>query len=81
MSKKKFNKQPFDSENRTSFEEVGKQLETLKRLIFNSTESKQAHIEFIKEEVATGKYQIYSEKIAAKLMEHAQEEMEYPEMA
>jgi len=53
------------------FDDTTKQLEELKAHIFNSSESNQTKIQFIKEELAAGRYEIHSDRIAAKLLEHA----------
>jgi negative regulator of flagellin synthesis FlgM len=63
-----------------NFEDTAKQLETLKAHIFNTSESNQAKIQFIKEELAAGRYEIHSERIAAKILEHATV-VEEPEIA
>ncbi len=47
-----------------------KQLIALKELIFNAPNSNQAKIQFIKEEIAAGRYQTDSNLITAKLMEY-----------
>lgn len=54
-----------------NFEDTAKQLDALKAHIFNTSESNQTKIQFIKEELAAGRYEIHSDRIAAKLLEHA----------
>ena len=52
-----------------NFDETATQMAALKALIFDSPETSQAKIEFIKEELAAGRYEIHSSRIAAKLLE------------
>lgn len=54
-----------------NFEDSAQQLEALKAHIFNTNESNQARIQFIKEELAAGRYEINSQRIATRLLEHA----------
>lgn len=61
-------------------EDTAKQLEELKALIFKSPETNHTKIEFIKEELHAGRYEINSNTIAAKLTEYA-EVLEQPELA
>lgn len=63
-----------------NFDDTAKQLEALKAHIFNTSESNETKIQFIKEELAAGRYEIHSDRIAAKLLEHALI-VEEPEMA
>jgi flagellar biosynthesis anti-sigma factor FlgM len=49
--------------------EPSKQMESLKELIFNSPDTRHAKIDFIKNEIDTGRYQIEPENIATKIME------------
>jgi negative regulator of flagellin synthesis FlgM len=61
-----------------NFEDTAQQLEALKAHIFNASESNQAKLAFIKEELSAGRYEMNSERIALKLLEHtlATEELE-----
>ena len=74
------------SESQTDFisslnlTDTAKQIEALKAIIFNTPETNQTKIEFIKEELSTGKYQIHSDHIASKLTEYAQS-LKQPEVA
>ncbi len=52
------------------FDDTAKQLEALKALIFNVTETNETKIQFIKEELSEGRYQIHSNRIAEKLLEY-----------
>jgi len=61
-------------------EDSAKQLEELKALIFKIPETNHTKIEFIKEELHAGRYEINSNTIAAKLTEYA-EALEQPELA
>ena len=45
-------------------------LSTLKTLIFDTPEAIQTKIQFIKEEIASNRYEVNSQHIAAKLVEH-----------
>lgn len=54
-----------------NFDDTAKQLEALKAHIFNTSDSNETKIQFIREELAAGRYEIHSERIAAKLLEHA----------
>jgi anti-sigma28 factor (negative regulator of flagellin synthesis) len=56
-------------------------LETLKALIYKTQESNQLKIEFIKEELQSGKYETQSDQIARKLMEYSLVSTEEPEIA
>ncbi|WP_133129719.1 flagellar biosynthesis anti-sigma factor FlgM [Legionella yabuuchiae] len=49
--------------------EPSKEMEALKELIFNSPDNNQAKIDFIKEEITAGRYQIEAKSIAMKLLE------------
>ena len=53
-----------------NLQNTAKQLEELKALIFSTPETNQTKIEFIKEELSSGRYQIHSDNIAAKLTEY-----------
>ena len=54
-----------------AFEDIAKQMAALKAIIFNTPETNHIKIQFIKEELSTGRYQIHSHHIAAKLLEFA----------
>lgn len=54
-----------------NLEETTKQLNTLKALIFSASETSQTKIQIIKEELSAGRYEIHSDRIAEKLLEHA----------
>ncbi|GGI77466.1 flagellar biosynthesis anti-sigma factor FlgM [Legionella impletisoli] len=49
--------------------EPSKQIEALKELIFNGPDINQAKIDFIKEEIAAGRYQSEAKNIALKMLE------------
>ena len=63
-----------------NFDDTVKQMDTLKAILFNTSELNQTNIPFIKEELSAGRYKIHSHLIADKLMEYA-ELTEQPEMA
>ncbi|AHE67008.1 flagellar biosynthesis anti-sigma factor FlgM [Legionella oakridgensis] len=63
-----------------SFDDTVKQIAALKAMIFNVPDINQAKIQFIKEEIAAGRYQIQSTRIAQKLTEYNQS-MKEPEIA
>lgn len=52
-----------------SLEETTKHIDALKAIIFNTKEANQAKIDFIKQELAVGKYRINSQRIANELAE------------
>lgn len=51
--------------------ETENQLARLKALIFDTTEAEHMKIQLFKDELATGRYQINSDHITAKLLEYA----------
>lgn len=53
-----------------NFTDSAKQLEALKALIFSAPEDNQKKIEFLKEEISAGRYEINSQRIAAKFIEY-----------
>ncbi len=53
-----------------NFDDTSKQMAELKAMIFNTPETNQTKIQFIKEELSAGRYQIRSHLIAEKLLEH-----------
>ena len=53
-----------------NFDDTAKQMDALKALIFNPPETNQTKIQFIKEELSAGRYQIHSKHIVASLMEY-----------
>ncbi len=57
---------------RLSFNDTVKQITALKAMIFNAPDINQAKIQFLKEEIAAGRYQIQSTKIASKLTAYHQ---------
>ena len=63
-----------------NFDDTAKQMAKLKAIIFDAPDTTQTKIQFIKEELATDRYQIHSSHIASKLMEYA-ELMEEAEIA
>jgi anti-sigma28 factor (negative regulator of flagellin synthesis) len=50
-------------------------IKALNNLLFNVPLTDEAKIQFIKEELSNGRYQIQSQSLAAKLMEHAHPEL------
>jgi flagellar biosynthesis anti-sigma factor FlgM len=52
------------------FSDIAEQMATLKAAIFDTTDTNHSKIELIKEELATGRYQIHSKNIATKLLEN-----------
>lgn len=66
------------------FSDIAEQMAALKATIFNSQESHAMKIEFIKEELLTGRYQIHGQRIAMGLLEYAQikgtSEVEFSEL-
>ena len=70
----------IELQNDMNFEDTAQQMADLKAAIFNSPESNQTKIEFIKEELAADRYEIHSHHIATKLMAYAPE-MEEAEIA
>jgi flagellar biosynthesis anti-sigma factor FlgM len=57
------------------FEDTVKQTAILKAIILNAAETNQTKIEFLKEELMAGRYQINSNRIAAKMVEQVSEEV------
>ncbi|KTC65797.1 flagellar biosynthesis anti-sigma factor FlgM (plasmid) [Legionella adelaidensis] len=55
-----------------SFEDSNKQLQALKEMIFNEPLINDSKIQFIKEELATDRYEVNSYRIAVRLMEDIQ---------
>ena len=51
-----------------NFETTLPQIESLKAIIFNAKEKNHLKIEFIKEALSTGRYEIHNDHIATKLM-------------
>lgn len=60
---------------------INQSLEDLKALIFNTQESNQLKIAFIKEELQSRRYLANNAKIATKLMEYTKERIAIAEMA
>lgn len=58
--------------NNLIFNDISKQMDALKTIIFNATESNQSKLQFIQEELSTNRYEIDCEYIASKLLEYAQ---------
>lgn len=54
-----------------NFDGVAEQVAALKALIFQTPETNHTKLQFIKEELAAGRYEIHSQHIASKLLEHA----------
>lgn len=65
--------------NSLNLNDVSQQIEKLKENIFSGQENDGARIQFIKDEIASGRYQIYEEQIASKLIESAK--VKQPELA
>ena len=63
-----------------SFKSTAKHIEALKQAIFDAPNTNQAKIDFIKNEITSGRYVINSDQIANKLMEDKQL-IEQPEIA
>ena len=55
-----------------NFDDTAKQMAELKAMIFDTPDTNQTKIQFIKEELSADRYQIHSNHIAAKLMEYAE---------
>ena len=71
-----------------NLEETAQELENIKALIFDTTETNSTKIQIIKEEVLAGRYEIHNDRIADKLLEFAPQveseenvEAEEPEIA
>lgn len=62
-----------------NFEDTAKQMAELKSIIFDSPDTNQTKIQFIKEELSANRYEIHSNHIASKLLEYA--ELPLPELA
>ena len=67
----KNNEETTDFLENLGFEDTAKQMTALKAIIFDTPETNQTKIEFIKEELTAGRYEIHSQTIAAKLLEYA----------
>ena len=52
-----------------NFTDSARQLEELKSLIFNTPDLNEGKIELLKEEIASGRYEVQSKMIAKKLVE------------
>lgn len=63
-----------------SFKNTAKQIEALKQAILDAPDTNQAKINFIKNEITSGRYIINSDQIANKLVEDKQL-IEQPEIA
>jgi len=63
-----------------NFDDIAKQMAALKAIIFHTPDTNDAKIQFLKEELAAGRYQIQSSRIAARLMEYYTR-LTQPEMA
>ncbi len=53
-----------------TFDDTAKQMAELKAIIFDTPDTNQTKIQFIKEELSAGRYQIHSKHIASKLLEY-----------
>lgn len=53
------------------FSDISKHVEALKAAIFRVAEDRSTKIQFIKEELAAGRYQVQSEQIAERLLEYS----------
>ena len=71
-------KSTTNGNNIMDFDNTAKQMADLKAIIFNTPETNQTKIQFIKEELSADRYQIHCHHIASKLLEYAelQEEAE-----
>ena len=58
--------------DRLTFDDTAKQMAELKAIIFDTPDTNQTKIQFIKEELSADRYQIHSNHIANKLMEYAE---------
>ena len=63
-----------------NFDDTTQQIEALKDLIFNAKDSNHTKIQFIKEALSAGRYEIHNDHIATKLMAGTTVE-EAPELA
>jgi flagellar biosynthesis anti-sigma factor FlgM len=54
-----------------NFDDTAKQMAELKAIIFDTPDTNETKIQFIKEELSAGRYQIHSNRIATKLMEYS----------
>jgi len=52
------------------FSDTAKQMSALKALVFDVPETNHAKIEFLKEEIAAGRYHVNSQRIAEEIGEH-----------
>jgi negative regulator of flagellin synthesis FlgM len=59
-----------------NFEDTVKKTAVLKAIILNAAETNETKIGFLKEEIAAGRYQINSQRIAEKLLEQQVEPVE-----
>lgn len=64
-----------------NFDETSKQMAALKTLIFDSPETSQTKIQFIKEEIEAGRYEIHCNRIATKMLEFSPVVQEEAEIA
>lgn len=64
-----------------NFEDTVKKTAVLKAIILNAAETNETKIEFLKEEIAAGRYQINNERIVEKLLEQQVEPVEEMETA
>lgn len=53
------------------FSDISHQMETLKKSLFNTPLTNEAKLELLKEELSSGRYEIQSQSVANKLLEHA----------
>jgi len=58
------------TESAPDFNDVSHQMETLKKSLFNTPLTDEAKLELLKEELSTGRYEIQSQSLANKLIEH-----------
>lgn len=56
--------------HRLNLTDTTQQIEALKAIIFNSSDTNQTKIDFVKEELSANRYQINSDHIAEKLTEY-----------
>ncbi|CDZ79046.1 flagellar biosynthesis anti-sigma factor FlgM [Legionella massiliensis] len=59
--------QSTDESNQVSLSDTSKQMNALKEFIQNIPDVNKARIEFLKEELASGRYRILSDQVAAKM--------------
>ena len=61
----------LSTQHSPDFSDVSHQMETLKKSLFNTSLTYEAKLELLKEELSSGRYEIQSQSLANKLLEHA----------